>query len=327
VRYSFPGGTDGRSPNPVIFDRAGSLYGTTGSGMAFKLSPSPSGNWTEKRIYTFGAQPGDGTSPVGSLIHDNSENLYGVTYGGGGPGGYGTVFKLTAASGGDLWTETVLHKFTFDTKDGGFPSATLVLDHAGNLYGTTSRGGVGGSGTVFELSPNTSGQWTETVLYAFAGGSDGGSPVSELIFDAFGNLYGTTTENGGGACRCGVVFELVHGAEGQWTENVLYDFQGGRDGEYPWANLVLDSTGNLFGTTYLGGGIVNCSGRGCGTVFELSPVGVEHWSETVLHRFPQSTGDGSQPLGGLFIDTKGKLYGTTYWGGTAGYGTFFGLTP
>jgi uncharacterized repeat protein (TIGR03803 family) len=208
------------------------------------------------------------------------------------------------------------------------PNASLVADEAGNLYGTTSNQGFWGYGAVFELTPHSHGTWTETTLYAFTGGSDGGTPMANLILDKSGNLYGTTESGGGGPCNtfippgCGVVFRLSPSSGGNWTETVLHTFAGCRDGVYPLAGLVLDAQDNLYGTTSAGGN--GCNG-GDGIVFKLSSVnGV--WRETVLHRFQGRPTDGSQLYSGLTLDAAGNLYGTTSQGGTYGCGTVFRLT-
>ncbi len=289
-----------RSYGPVVVDSSGNLYGTLGEGglygcgTVFKLTHSKSG-WTSTVLYNFTGSP-DGCTPAGGLVLDQAGNLYGTTALGGTyfcdglTAGCGVVFELTRSKGG--WTETVLHNFNAYNGDGDHPAASLVFDGAGNLYGTAQNGGIdsctllpppnpGGCGTVFELTPNPSGGWTETTLYAFTGGSDGGLPVSvDLIFDQTGNLYGTTELGGvGGACGyngaigCGTVFKLTQSA-GSWTESVLYNFcsaAGCSDGEVPYGGLIFDQAGNLYGTT-VGGGSTNCRGYGgCGVVFKITP--------------------------------------------------------
>jgi uncharacterized repeat protein (TIGR03803 family) len=310
VIYNFRGGTDGFLPNPVIFDGAGNLYGTTyGGAIAFKLTPNASGEWTETTIYTFRST----ADPIGSLVFDQAGNLYGVTLSGG-THGWGTAFELTPSTSG-MWKKAVLHNFDDFVGDGVAPTNGLVVDNAGNLYGTTGGGGngcSGGCGTAFELSRGPGGKWTENILHEFAGGSDGAFPNSGLIFDAAGNLYGVTFSGGGGTgtgCNygCGTVFELIPGSNGQWTEEILYAFQGGSDGAEPSSNLSFDSAGNLYSSTYSGGG-GSCGGYGCGTVFELSPSGPGQWTETVLWRF----GSTGLPSSGVTIDPTGALYGETY---------------
>ncbi len=259
------------------------------------------------------------------MIIDAAGNLYGTTeYGGdyscGGPG-CGTVFELMPTEGGG-WTEKKLHNFGNGT-DGVFPLADLNLDVAGNLYGTTYGGGglcSYGCGTVFELTPNGNGNWTEKVLHSFNdNGTDGDLPYAGLIFDAAGNLYGTTVA--GGSSYAGTVFELTPHGNGNWTEKVLHSFSNvGTDGASPFAGLIFDAAGNLYGTTTYGG-------NHPGTVFELTPTGGGDWTEKVLHSFSNVGTDGAYPYGGLIFDAAGNLYGTTYLGGTYNYGTVFEVTP
>ena len=213
--------------------------------------------------------------------------------------------------------ESVLYNFQGQT-DGADPIAGLVADAAGNLYGTTSAGGngscQGGCGTVFELSPNGDGTWTETQLYSFLGGTDGAFPNAGVVFDQGGNLYGTTIH--GGATGDGAVFRLSPPSPpgGAWTETILYNFVGSRDGEYCIGGLTFDSAGNLYGAGLYGGRY------GGGTVFQLMPAGQGNWSLNVLHSF-KGTNDGIDPLGPMIVDKAGIVYGMTY------DGTAFSLTP
>jgi len=223
----------------------------------------------EEVLHSFGKGT-DGRFPEAGLIIDSKGNLYGTT-GGGGAYSYGTVFELTPKAGG-RWTEKVLHSFNYNGKDGVDPYAGLIFDTAGSLYGTTSGGGAYSYGTVFELTPKASGGWTEKVLHSFnENGNDGYNPQqASLILDAAGNLYGTTPFGGPlGGCSglgCGTVFELTPKAGGLWTEKVLHSFNdNGTDGYDPWAGLILDTAGHLYGTTYFGGA------SGGGTVFEIKP--------------------------------------------------------
>ncbi len=272
VLYNFTGGADGGDPFAgVIMDSQGNLYGTTdsgggsnvlnGYGVVFKLSP-PYGQSNETVLYAFSGGA-DGSSPESGVIMDKQGNLYGTTpFGGAGQGvnGSGVVFKLSPPYGQS--SETVLYTFTGGA-DGAIPTAALIEDPQGNLYGTTvaggnleTNGGIG-SGVVFKLSPPY-GQSSETVLYTFNGGADGGNPYAGVITDAQGNLYGAT--EGGGSNGNGVVFKL----DPSGTETVLYTFTGGADGGYLDAGLLLDPQGNLFGVTAEGG-------KGYGVVFEITP--------------------------------------------------------
>jgi uncharacterized repeat protein (TIGR03803 family) len=222
--------------------------------------------------------------------------------------------SLILASGLSAQTEQTLYSFT-GAADGANPLSSLVMDSAGNLYGTAWLGGAYGAGDVFELSPSTGGGWTESVLYSFTGGADGANPfTADLIFDKAGNLYGTTT--GGGAQGLGVVFELTPTSAG-WTETVLHSFAGGIDGQNPYAGLVIDPFGSLYGTTYGGGAY------GVGTVFQVKRGSGGQWTEKVIHTFDVKTG--SDPVGGLVFDSKGDLFGTTQGGGAYKVGVVFAL--
>jgi uncharacterized repeat protein (TIGR03803 family) len=312
-------------------DEAGNLYGTTyqggtyGYGTVFKVGP----DGTETVLYSFAGQD-DGSKPYGGLIMDEAGDLYGTTTGGG-TSRYGTVFKI-APNG----TETVLHDFTGSQDgDGAGPEGSLILDEAGNLYGTTADGGWEGCmnqyntgcGSVFKLAPDG----TETVLYAFAGGRDGAIPEAGLTRDKAGNLYGTTSEGGGHGCQpyigCGTVFRLAPDG----TETVLYAFKGGKDGGVPFGGVIRDKAGYLYGTTMGGGGAGDfraCEDNphGCGTVFKLAPDG----TELVLLTFGNHKHDGIGPSAGLMKGADGELYGTASAGGIltdcgGGCGTVFRL--
>jgi len=329
VVHSFnDNGIDGNTPySSLTFDaHTGNLYGTTygggtyGYGTVFELTPNGVGGWTETVVHNFNDNGTDGYYPFTGLIVDAAGNLYGATFNGGAYG-VGTVFELTP-SGGGVWTEAVLHNFNDNGTDGYQPyGAGLILDSVGNLYGTTVDGGAYGVGTVFELTPSGGGVWTETILHSFNDTpfTDGYGPTCGLIVDAAGNLYGTTTYGGHHCCGgYGTVFELTPTGAGSWTEKVLHSFEG-KDGEQPWAGLVLDASGNLYGTTYEGGAY------GVGTVFELSPAVGGSWTETLLHSFHAM--GGSNPVAGLIVDAAGNLYGTTAVGGAHGYGTVFEIIP
>ncbi len=315
--FNFDNGIDGAQPyGGLIFDAAGNLYGTTyggglhGQGIVFELMPNGSGGWLEKVLRNFG-NGYNGTRPYASLIFDAAGNLYGTTLSGGIYGG-GTVFELTPNGSGG-WTEKTLHYFGGSAQ----PYGGLIFDAAGNLYGTTSGDGAYRLGTVYELTPNGSGGWTETVLHSFGSGADGAGPWAGLIFDRVGNLYGTTS--GGGTHRGGTVYELTPHGSGGWTEKMLFNFDNGIDGSQPLASLIFDAAGNLYGTTY-GGGL-----HGQGIVFELMPNG-SGWAEKVLRNFGNGY-NGTQPYASLIFDAAGNLYGTTNRGGSYDLGTVFELTP
>jgi len=321
--HSFTGG-DGEEPLAgLVMDKEGNLYGTTavgsGNGTVFKLDTSA--NVTVLHVFTFSP---DGEVPRGDLIMDKAGNLYGTTVDGGTSSNCidrcGTVFKVDTSG-----NETVLYSFT-GPPDGAHPWSGLIMDKEGNLYGTTSGGGTssncsGGCGTVFKL--DSSGN--ETVLHSFTDSDgDGASPFAALIMDKKGNLYGTTYTGGAasnscfpGFLGCGTVFKL----DASGNETVLYSFTGRSDGGLPFADLIMDKKGNLYGTTSIGGTYFS------GTVFKFDTSG----KLTVLHTFTGGA-DGSGPLGGLIMDKKGNLYGTTYNGGTSsncseGCGTVFKLIP
>ncbi len=324
VVHNFGNGTDGVGPNGLIMDAAGNLYGLTeggglyGGGIAYELSPSQGGGWTETVLYNFSSGGGYGNGSY-SLWKDPSGNLYGTMFFGG-TYGEGMVFELSPSGGGE-WTETVLHSFGSGT-DGQDPESGVIMDAAGNLYGTTVQGGIycpslSGCGIVYELSPSEGGGWTETVLHNF-NLNDGLRPWASLILDAAGNLYGTTAQ--GGAYSYGTVFELSPSEGGGWTETVLHSFnEDGHDGWSPLAALILDTTGNLYGTTLYGGTNLY------GTVFELL-TRQGGWTETVLYNFDNLDLGGSL-FGSVVRDRAGNLYGTTSVGGVYYTGLVFELTP
>ena len=216
----------------------------------------------------------------------------------------------------------------FNQTNGQWPSGPLIADGAGNLYGTTQGGGTFEEGVVFKLIHTDTGGWRETVLYNFGTNTqDGGGPLGGLVFDAKGNLYGTT--EGGGSMGAGTVYELSRSSSG-WTETIIYNFTGKRDGRSPHAGLVMDSAGNLYGTAEQGGGVKCYVNIGCGNVFKLSLSGTT-WTLTNLHSFlgtnsSTNTFDGATPQGALVFDAAGNLYGTTSVGGQYDYGTVFELS-
>jgi len=283
----------------------------------------------------------DGANPYSDLVMDAAGNLYGTTSGGGsgkcGSGSCGTVFELARTKDG--WKEKVLYDFTGFPNDGESPQAGLTFDSAGNLYGTTTTGGSFYGGTVFKLSPNSHGSWTETVICNFTGGSDGAYPAANLVFDGQGNMYGTASQGGwekcqdnGGGRGCGTVFELTPQADGSWTESTVHVFARGNysDGAVPSSGVALDSAGNLYGMTFLGGagpclfGGFTLGIPGCGTIYELTRASGGGWTETILYNFVRGGGSGTYPSGGVLFDKAGDLYGTSQAGGD-GYGTFFEL--
>jgi uncharacterized repeat protein (TIGR03803 family) len=213
---------------------------------------------------------------------------------------------------------SLLHSFTGGS-DGSYPDGNLSEDAAGNLYGTTQIGGAYGAGTVFELSPKANGKWHFLLLYTSTGADDGGYPLGSVVFDAAGNAY--VTASGGGADGLGAVVELSRPTpadSGQpWNEKVLYSFQGGNDGALPFGDVVFDAAGDLYGTTSIGGRPhIGCPpAKGCGTIYELSPVSGGAWKERVIHKLSDAFGQGAEPRAGLVMDAAGNLYGTTYEGG------------
>ena len=329
VLYSFAGyPTDGGGPGAgLLMDASGNLYGTTsyggnvngakcarsgyvGCGTVFKLDA----NGVEAPLHNF-TGGGDGATPRSNLIMDANGDLYGTTTFGGdtnncvdtGYAGCGVVFKLSGA------TETVLHRFS-GGGDGAFPEAGVIMDARGNLYGTTLESGEFSDGVVFKLAGEK-----ETVLHSFTGGKDGGYVPAGLIMDAKGNLYGTAAFGGDLKCDypggCGVVFKL---AGKQLT--VLHSFKDSPDGDAPYAALLLDPDGNLYGTTASGG-----EPYGAGTVFEVSASG----KERVLHRFRVNykvQHDGEEPQAAVVRDAQGNLYGTTQAGGPIGGGVVYEIT-
>lgn len=213
--------------------------------------------------------------------------------------------------------------YNFQRPDGLGPSASLIFDSAGNLYGTTYEGGAYRLyGTAFQLTPGSGGSRSESVLHSFSDSPDAAYPEASLLMDASGNLYGTSLSGGDGQCigGCGAIFELSYGADGNRSESVIHSFNG-TDGWAPTGNLIMDSTGTLYGTTSFGGAHM------AGTVFQLAQGPNGTWSETVLYDFQRNGRDGVGPCSGLIFDRAGNLYGTTYNGGPYGKGTVFELKP
>lgn len=323
--YSFQGGNDGANPRVanVIIAGDGTLYSTTfygggpcslvsnGCGIVFRLQPQSSAcatvicPWNETILHNFDGS--DGAGPVGALYLDQLGNVDGVTTTGGFRNG-GSVFQLNASGG---WMETIIfHPY-------GYPGSSVTPDHAGNLYGTTFIG-MSSPGTVYQLTP--SGQnWIGTDIYDFTGGSDGGYPQAGVIFDAAGNLYGATGSGGSGGG--GTAFELSP-SNGGWTYQLLYSFSGPHSGRLvvgPVGNLLMDNSGNLYGTTIADGA------HGYGAVFKLT-LSNGNWSYTSLHDFTNGS-DGGNPYSNLVFDTAGNLYGTASTGGAFGAGVVFQIAP
>jgi hypothetical protein len=328
VLYSFTGGRDGRNPvGPLIFDSEGNLYGAAqyggaGCGVIFELSPPVQGTaWIETVLHTFNCQNND-SFPSGGLIFDQTGNLYGTTS--------GTAFELSPPAGdGGGWTYTLLHQFGgADQPDEGQPNGDLVLDPAGNLYGTTTLGGAfrcridpGPCGLVFELLRPTQvgGSWEQKVLYDFSDVPDGSFPTAGVIFDKKGNLYGNTSLGGTGPCTdgegltigCGTAFRLSPTSEGSWAETVLYDFapSEGSPG-YPFA---LGADGSLYGTAAY-------------DVFRLMPPTIgESWRHQRLFTFTEGI-SGTIPSSGVTVAGSLGLYGTTTSSGLYGFSTAFELS-
>jgi len=366
VLYNFTGGSDGSHPiTSLIPDGAGNFYGATelggscpgwngyGCGVVYELSPNGGGGWNETVLHTFSAPP-DGANPLyAPVVFDRVGNLYGTTCYGGWDN-VGALYELSPA--GASWTETVLYSFS-SGPSGSCPHGNLIIDPAGNLYGTTgetvfelspSGGGwtyqviytvvdpvglttdaagniLGASDyNVFELSPNGSGGWNPTVIYTFAGApKDGYGAQGVPVLDQAGNLYGTTYS--GGTKNYGTVYKLSPITEGkkkgQWEERILHSFSSGKDGANPSAGVVLDAAGNIYGTTYYGGK------SGVGTVFELiAPAGTDkYYKEKVLWTFNGS--DGMLPYGNPILDSAGNLYGTANEGGSYNAGVVFEVNP
>jgi uncharacterized repeat protein (TIGR03803 family) len=271
--HSFTNGTDGAGPGPVVLGNASEIYGaasngeTRHNGFDFSFSRLSVNDWSELFLHTF-TGGGDGVDPAAPLTLDAAGNLYGVTAGG--AEGNGTLYKLTPNHGRPGWTKSVLYNFGALS---GTAEPHLILDASGNIYGATDEGGLYYYGTVYKLSQNQDGTWSQTVLYNFQGTSHGDGELvgGALVLDAAGNIYGTTLQGGSG-CNgygCGIIFKLTPSSGGQWTETIAYQFTGGNDGWQPSGGLISDHAGNLYGTTNYGGAYGN-GGTG-GVAFEFTP--------------------------------------------------------
>ena len=336
--YVFQGRPDGSGPVGVVIGPDGSLYGTTleggvgscslsanGCGTVFQLQPpatfcaSISCPWNETMLHRFSDTGGDGGLPAnGNLVFDAAKNIYGTTYQGG-TYNYGIVYEMTHANGG--WTENVLYNFDGQGSNGwGNPYSGVIFDRDGNLYGTTTLPNQDGDGAAYQLTHSGSG-WTGNVLHTFQCSSEGCNPRGGLIFDAAGNLYGGT--GGDGPNNGGTVYELV--ASQGWNFNLLQSFTGPSGGG-PIDRLTMDAAGNLYGTTNADGPNM----QGC--VFKLTPS-AGGWIYTDLHDFTGGA-DGGTPIGGVVLDSRGNLYGTTLLGGNLfdcvfgqGCGVVWEITP
>ncbi|MGB8886290.1 MAG: choice-of-anchor tandem repeat GloVer-containing protein [Candidatus Korobacteraceae bacterium] len=333
VLHNFTG-YDGYSPfDTLTLDAAGNLYGTAalsfpGKGTVFELKHAH-GAWLMNPLFYFDGA--NGWYPSAGVVFGPDGRLYGTTFQGGlgsCQDGCGVVYALQPPPGPCStafcrWNETILYQFSGGS-DGALPvSGNLVFDASGNLYGTTTWGGTGGHGTVFELSP-ANGGWTEKVLYSFAGGDDGADPIAGVVFDAAGNIFGTTQAGGGGStgCNgqgCGTVFELSPAGTG-WTETVLHRFQGTTDGGEPDGALVLAPNGNFYGATLVGG-----LDDG-GVVFALQPAGGS-WTFVPFYDLPSTGLSGGGPMNTLAVDASGALYGANFVDGADGLGSVFKLAP
>ena len=317
VLYSFKGGTtDGANPDGnLLVGPKGQVIGTTvsggpsGYGVLFALIPSGT-SYVEKLVHVFPKF----TTPTSGVIADRLGNLYGES--GGGALGFGAVYEMKRTTAG--YKYVLLYSFAAGA-DGADPFGGVILDGAGNLYGTTASGGsTCVCGNVFELKKGTNGTYTETILYQFTGSSDGVNPESALTMDSSGNLFGTTVYGGDTSCAspygCGEVFELQN-TGGSWTKTTLHAFTDSPDGHGPIAGVTFDAHGNLFGTT-INGGIT-----GTGTLYELAP-NTGGWNESVVYSFSNGT-DGGFVQTPVTFDPNGNLYGTAGFGGTTGDGVVF----
>jgi hypothetical protein len=328
VIYTFTGHSSAANPIAgVTLDRQGNVYGTTawgggsdtGNGTAYELQRTQSG-FIYHQLHDFGNGL-DGSLPWAGVTIGPNGSLYGTTYVGGTTQN-GIVYNLRppatfCRSVSCPWNETILYNFTRGS-DGGDPQGGVIFDQNGNMYGSNVNGGGGNDmGVVYKMTPSQGG-WSYRVLYAFTGGPDGANPGS-LIFDSAGNLYGAAAAGGQPGCSgfgCGTVFQLSPSGSG-WTEQTLYTFHDSSDGADPQGGLIMDSAGNLYGST--------CCGDGTGgTIFELSPAGGS-WTFNLLYSYNNNSGLG--PWGNLVRDSAGNLYGASVFNGLYGQGVVFKLTP
>jgi uncharacterized repeat protein (TIGR03803 family) len=333
--YSFLGSPDGNEPRSGVDVYQGpnsnaGLIGTTllggdanNDGTVYGLTKGKKGAWTESVLHTFGGSAsGDGSEPTGiTTIIERTEQAPDaiVATVGGGTSNNGALVELIPTSSGP-WTESFIYSFG-GTPDGANPYGDPLVDKQGNIYGTTYAGGNSGAGTVYRMSPKGP-SYIETILYSFQSGNDGEGPRAGVVADKKGELYGTTEGGGTGSNGTGTVFKLT--ASGStYTESILHSFQGVPDGSGPTAGVCSVPNGSLYGTTEKGGT------QNLGTVYKLTPSG-KSYKESVLWSFGIASGDGAYPYGGVVVDKKGVIYGTTLEGGSGGSsgpGTFFTLTP
>jgi uncharacterized repeat protein (TIGR03803 family) len=321
--YNFPKNLIGCEPSALLMDPSGDLFGLAGDpnydpncGMIFELEPQSDGSWKFQVLHELGKN--STLSQQSAFARDAKGNLFAATVSNlNGGNSQSAIVELSPMASGKWRYQTI---YTFAPGDGSLPS-WLMVDASGNLYGTTFLGGSGQAGIVFKLSPGASGQWTETVLYSFSGGSYGGEPDG-LVMDANGNLFGTTYF--GGSCSVGSVFELQPGANG-WTYSLLHSFCI-NDGNAPEGGLVIDQAGNLYGVDTEGGNTgEECGMVGCGTLFKLSRSSGGNWTESTLVYFTYSTGDFPFTL---TMDSQGDLFGLNGAGGGQGaFGTMFEVSP
>jgi len=320
ISYFSSGGSDPISR--VVFGPDRHLYGTTQNGgpkqagvvydltVPATICKTASCFWNENVVYEFRVPP-DGNYPGnGDLVWDQAGNIYGTTLYGG-VNNAGTVFELTPS--GNNWTESVI--YSFSGPDGYLPGSTIFVDKNGNLFGTTIYGGANGLGTIFELQYDSQLGWTEKFLYSFQNGTDGSAPLSGLVSDSAGNLYGATID--GGINGGGTVFELSPSGN-SWTFNTIYSLSGTPGPGCGPLDLTFDDKGNLYGATY-------CDGAyNAGNVFKLTPSG-NFWAYTSLYDFTGGA-DGKFPISNVSIDGSGNLYGTASAGGS-GFGVIWMIVP
>jgi hypothetical protein len=318
IIYTFTGGTNGSSPQRgPVRDAKGNLYGVlesggaNGAGLVFELSRSSGGTWGYTVLYSFSFVGGDVAWPTSNLVFDRKGNLYGAAFVGG-ENGVGGIFELSRGSNGE-WSEKVVYSFAGGA-DIAPTGSGLIIDSEGSLYGYRGiaylSNGTMLYGAVIKIQADPNGVWSEQVLHTFSGGNDGSAPYGgQLTFDASGNLYGMAND---GLRDYGLVFELVHGTDGSWTEKVLHAFTGGAEGSALSTPLAVDSRGNVYGASTW-------------AIFDLEPGADGTWSKKILHTFAGGS-DGAYPDSGISLAPSGNLYGTTNQGG-AHVGTVFELSP